>query len=191
MNPAPLPLLPLTLSPLGPIGAAQDDVVAMVVEASFEPAIQVMNYLPNCLTAEKAREYCRQSDGVVLRLDGRPVGVTVVSRHPQPGAGMEVPPGTIELDEWVLPPFRGKGILGKRGWPLIAAWLAQRFDYALSVTWADNHAAIALLRGRGYRGLGRTFWTGADSSGYCEVFLYDLAPHRAPAEAASPASTPS
>lgn len=173
---------PITISPLGPIGAAQEDVIAMLIEASFDPAIRAMNYLPDCMNQEGAREYCQRSDGVVLRVDGRPVGVTVIDRHPHTGAGVEIPPNSVELDEWVLPPFRGKGILGKRGWPHIAAWLAQRFDHAVSLTWEDNHAAIALLLGRGYKRHGRTFFSGGGTEGWCEVFLYDLAPHKAPLE---------
>ena len=171
---------PITLSPLGPIGAAQDDVIAMLIEASFDPAIREMNYLPDCMDQEAAREYCRKSDGVVLRVEGQPVGVTVLDRSLHTGDGVEIPPGSVELDEWVLPPFRGKGILGKRGWPLIAAWLAQRFDHAVSLTWEHNHAAMALLLGRGYKRHGRTYFSDSGTEGWCEVFLYDLAPHKTP-----------
>lgn len=171
----------LSLSPLGEVGAACDDVVAMIVEASHEPAIRAMNYLPHCLDTASAREYCAGADGVVLRIDGAPVGVTVVLHHPSPGEGVEIPDGCVELDEWVLPPWRGKGILGKRGWPLISAWLAQRFERVLSVTWEENVAAQALLRGRGYEWIGKSLWSGNGQSGPCEVFLYDLTRHRSTA----------
>lgn len=168
----------LTITPFLENGAAAEDVIAMIVEASFEPAIRAMNYLPHCMDEARAREYCAKSDGIVLRLDGQPIGVSVVSHTAQPGEGVEIPPGCVELDEWVLPPYRGQGILGRRGWPLITAWLAQRFERVISVTWIDNHAAQALLRSRGYKHIGRSFWSGNGFSGHCEVFLYDLLPHR-------------
>lgn len=169
----------LSITPLGENGVVGADVVAMIVEASFDPAIRVMNYLPHSMDDARARDYCATSEGIVLRLDGAPVGVTVVRRQVQPGEGVAIPPDCVELDEWVLPPFRGQGILGKRGWPLITAWLAQRCERVISVTWTHNHAAQALLRSRGYRWLGRSSWSDGKSSGSCEVFLYDLAPRRA------------
>lgn len=169
----------LTITPFVDQGAVGDEVIAMIVEASFDPAIRAMNYLPHCLDEARARQYCTKSDGIVLRLDGEPVGVTVVRHAVQPGEGVAIPPGCVELDEWVLPPFRGQGILGKRGWPLITAWLAQRFERVISVTWSDNHAAQALLRSRGYKWLGRSLWSDSVMSGPCEVFLYELAQQRA------------
>lgn len=169
----------LSITPFVENGVVGADVIAMIVEASFEPAVRAMNYLPHCMDDARARAYCETSDGIVLRLDGEPVGVTVVRRHVQPGEGVEIPSDCVELDEWVLPPFRGQGILGKRGWPLITAWLAQRFERVISVTWTHNHAAQALLRSRGYRWLGRSLWSDGETSGPCEVFCYELSPLRA------------
>jgi len=170
----------LTLSPLVEAGVVPGDVAAMIIEASLDETICDMNYLPHAMDAAQAQEYCAKSDGVVLRLDGKPVGVTMVRHTPQPGEGVEIPAGCVELDEWVLAPFRGQGILGRRGWPLITAWLAQRFTHVVSVTWEDNYHAQALLRGRGYKWVGRGFWSGSGytRAGYCEVFVYDLTPHR-------------
>lgn len=168
----------LTITPFSENGVVADDLVAMIVEASCDPAIRHMNYLPHNLNEAQARDYCATRDGVALRLDGKPVGVSVVHHKAQPGEGVTIPPGCGELDEWVLPPFRGQGILGRRGWPLIAAWLAQRFERVISVTWVDNLAAQALLRSRGYKHIGRSFWSGNGVSGHCEVFLYELSPHR-------------
>ena len=169
----------LAITPLVENGAVAAAVLAMIVQASFDPAVRTMNYLPHCMDEAQARHYCATSDGIVLRLDGEPVGVTVVRPQVQAGEGVAIPPDCVELDEWVLPPFRGQGILGKRGWPLITAWLAQRCERVISVTWTHNHAAQALLRSRGYRWLGRSSWSDGKSSGSCEVFLYDLAPLRA------------
>lgn len=169
----------LTLSLLNEGGLVADDVVAMVVEASFDPEIPAMNDLPRGLDAARARQLCTGREGVILRLDGEPVGAAIAQRDPWPGDGVELPAGCVELDEWVLAPFRGLGLLGKRGaWPLIAAWLAGLADYALAVTWTHNYAAQSLVRSRGYRHLGATYWTGPVSAGSCEVFVYDLTPHR-------------
>ena len=69
-------------------------------------------------------------------------------------------------------------------WPLLVDWLAQRFDHEVSVMWEDHVAMIAILRARGYTRLGRSYWRslpGGDASeGWCEVWLYDLRPHRRP-----------
>ena len=61
---------------------------------------------------------------------------------------------------------------------LVADWMAARFERLVGVTWADNETAIALLRWSGWRWIGRSVWSGGGMSGPCEVFLYDLAPHR-------------
>ncbi len=94
-----------------------------------------------------------------------------------------MPPGSVQLDEWLLARWRGTGLLGEgQAWTLIADWLAERFDTEASVVWEDHAAMLAILRARGYTRLGRTWWTshteGDDSAGFCEVWLYDLRPHR-------------
>lgn len=147
----------------------------MLVEASFDPAIRAKNYLPAGLDTERARAYCASSEGVVLRLGDTPVGVAVAKPDPDPGVGVEIPAGCPELDMWVLAPFRGQGM---RWFPLIAAWMAERHEQLLGVTWADNHTAVALLRWSGWKHLGKSFWTDGSCSGHCEVFVYDLRPHR-------------
>lgn len=163
----------ITLTPFDQCRGSPE-VIATVVQGSFDPAVQEMNYLPSCLDAHAARAYLERNEGVVIRLDGKPIGVTVASKELHPGEGVQVPPGAVELDEWVLAPYRGQGILGKRGWPLISAWLAQRHDWAVSVTWEHNDAAARLLLGRGYRHLGKSFWSEDGMSGWCNVYLYDL-----------------
>jgi hypothetical protein len=180
----PIPDRALTLSPLIEDGVAPGDVVALVVAASRDPTIRAMNYVPHAMDDAQAREYCATSDGVVLRLDGEPVGVSIVRHAPQAGEGIAIPEGCVELEEWVLPPYRGQGLFGKRGWPLITAWLAPRFQCLLGVIWEDNDHAQALVRTCGWRRLGRSFWRSAGyaRAGYCEVFVYDLAPHRGASE---------
>lgn len=170
----------LTLVPLDEL-RTHPEVISLVLEASFDAEICAKNYVPPCMDLAQARAYCAESDAVIFCLDGKPVGATVVRHHAQPGEGVEVPPGCVELDEWLLPAYRGQGLMGRRiGWPLIVSWLARRFEHVVSVTWEDNHAAINLLRSRGYRFIGRSFWSGEGypHTGYCEVYLYELAPHR-------------
>lgn len=169
----------LTLVPLDEL-RTHPEVISLVIAASFDPEIPAKNYVPPCMDEAQARAYCAASDAVIFWLDDKPVGATVVRHAPQPGQGVEVPAGCVELDEWLLPAYRGQGLMGRIGWPLIASWLARRFEHVLSVTWEDNYAAINLLRSRGYRLLGRSFWSGEgyDRAGYCEVYLYELAPHR-------------
>jgi hypothetical protein len=166
---------PISIAPLGELGAASAEVVEMLVAASFDPEIRAKNYLPHSMDAAQARTYCLSANGVVLRLGDRPVGVAVARPDPDPGQGVEIPAGCPELEMWVLPPYRGQAM---RWFPLITAWMAQRFDELLGVTWADNHTAVALLRWSGWKWLGQSFWSDGTCEGRCEVVLYDLRPHR-------------
>jgi amino acid adenylation domain-containing protein len=175
--------LALTLTPLGEDGASDEVVVAMFAEASLDAALCANTELPGNMNLARAREYVRASDGVVIRLDGVPVGAGRVQHHPNLGEGVEVPAGAVQIDEWLLPRFRGRGILGEAGvWPQLVAWLAERFDTEVSVTWADHAAMLAILRARGYTRVGRSYWRstpeGDGTEGWCEVWIYDLRPHR-------------
>lgn len=176
----------LTITPLGAEGANDDAVIAMLVEGSQDAALCAATELPGGMDLARARAYCRASDGVVIRRAGEPVGAGLVQHQPNLGAGVEVPAGAVQLDEWLLPRWRDQGILGEAGaWPLLAAWLAERFDHEVSVVWADHLAMLAILRARGYTRVGRSYWAsgpdGDGTAGFCEVWLYDLRPHRAPA----------
>lgn len=153
-------------------------VISLVIEASFDAEICAKNYLPPNMDEAQAKKYCAESDALIFWLDDKPIGATVVRHEAHPGEGVEVPAGSVELDEWLLASYRGQGLMGRRiGWPLIVSWLARRFQHVVSITWEDNHQAINLLRTRGYRHIGKSFWSdaGFPLSGYCEVFLYNLA----------------
>jgi hypothetical protein len=147
----------------------------MFVEASFDPAIGASNYLPPRMDEAKARAYCAGTAGVVLRSGGTPAGVAVILPEPDPGVGVEIPEGCVELDVWVLAPFRGQVV---RWFPLIQAWMAERYPRVLGVIWEDHHTAKALLRWSGWRHLGRSFWSRDGCSGQCDVFLLELLPPR-------------
>jgi amino acid adenylation domain-containing protein len=180
----------ITLTPLGPEGANDARVLAMLVEASMDPALCAATELPARMDEARARAYCLASDGVVVRLDGEPVGAGLLQHHPNVGDGvdapLEVPPGSVQLDEWLLPRWRGQGLLAEgRAWPLLAEWMARRFDHEVSIVWEDHLAMLAILSARGYTRLGRSYWQsgpeGDGTAGFCEVWLYDLRPHRRPA----------
>lgn len=173
----------ITLTPMGEEGAADEGVITLLVEASLDAQLCAATELPAHLDREQARAYCKATDGVVIRVNGEPAGAGIVQHHPNIGEGVDAPPGSVQLDEWLLPRWRGTGLLGEgQAWTLIADWLAERFDTEASVVWEDHAAMLAILRARGYTRLGRTWWTshteGDDSAGFCEVWLYDLRPHR-------------
>lgn len=173
----------ITLTPLGEVGAADPEVIAMLVEASRDVALVAATELPGRMDEARARAYCLASDGVVIRVRGVPAGAGLVQHHPNVGEGVEYPAGAVQLDEWLLARFRGQDVLGpRRAWPLLLEWLAQRFDHEVSVMWEDHVEIIEILRARGYTRLGRSYWRslpgGDHSEGWCEVWLYDLRPHR-------------
>jgi len=172
----------VTLVPLAE-EADRDDAIAMLVEASMDAALCAATELPARMDGAAARAYCLANDGVILRCGGVPVGAGLVQHHPNIGTGVEVLAGSVQLDEWLLPRFRDRGILGEAGaWPLLAEWMARRFDHEVSVVWADHLAMLAILRARGYTRVGRSWWESAPdgdgTAGWCEVWTYDLRPHR-------------
>jgi amino acid adenylation domain-containing protein len=163
--------------------AMHDDAIAMLVEGSADAALCAATELPAGMDTARARAYCLAHDGVVIRADGVPVGAGLLQHHPNIGTGVDVPAGAVQLDEWLLPRHRDRGILGEAGaWPLLAEWMARRFDHEVSVVWADHLAMLAILRARGYTRVGRSWWEstegGDGTSGWCEVWIYDLRPHR-------------
>jgi hypothetical protein len=173
----------ITISPLSEAGAVPDDVVAMVVAASLDPAIRDETYLVQSLDETCAREYCKKSDGVVVRLDGVPVGVSIVHHTLPPLQGIEIPAGCVELEQWILAPFRGRGLMGRHGsWPLVAAWLAQRFERLLGVAFVGHAASQGCVRSCGWNPHGRGYLNSNGIPGYrsgeCDVSVYELAPHR-------------
>lgn len=179
---AALPAAPapkVTLTPLGEEAARDAAVVAMVVEASFDEDIRGPTELPARMSEAEARGYCRASEGVVIRIGGEPAGLGVVSSPPSAGVGVEVPAGSVQLEEWLLARWRSTGALSEGGaWPLLRDWLAAHYDDEVSVVWEDHLAMLAIMKARGYERLGRSFWTsppdGDGSSGHCEVWRYDL-----------------
>lgn len=173
----------ITITPLGEEGAADPAVIAMLVEASNDAGLVAATELPGRMDEARARAYCLASDGVVIRVGGEPAGAGLVQHHPNVGEGVDYPQGSVQLDEWLLARFRGKDVLGpQRAWPLLVEWLARRFDHEVSVMWEDHVEMITILRARGYTRLGRSYWKstpeGDGTEGWCEVWLYDLRPHR-------------
>jgi len=158
------------------LGDDRDAVLAMLAEGSFDPEVLASSYLPPRMDLAGASRYAATARGLVLRLDGRPVGIAVALAEPSPGEGVEVPAGSVELDMWLLAPERGQGM---RWFGLIKAWMAERHDHLVGVTWSRNTTAVALLRWSGWRHLGRSHWRCDAVEGACEVFVYDLAAWRA------------
>lgn len=177
----------VSLSPIAEGDEVPEDVVAMVVAASHDPAILAHNYLPGAMSPGAARAYCLRAVGVVLRHDGLPAGLAVAHGRPDPGEGVTIPPNAVELDVWVLRPYRGQVI---RWFPLVKRWMSARFDHLVGVVWESHQTARALLRFAGFQTLGRSYWKGEGAlAGHCEVFACDLRPYRAPPETTTTTST--
>jgi hypothetical protein len=168
----------ISLTRFGAATAADAEVVAMLIAASQEPALPHATYLPPNLDEARARDYCAGHDGYVLRKDGVPVGAVIVHDVPNPGAGVALPPRCIEAESWLLAAHRGAGLL-RRAWPMIADALSARADFVAAVCWQENAQALASVAARGYERLGRSYFSGADGEGFCEIWIYDLHAHRA------------
>ncbi|MCK6516110.1 non-ribosomal peptide synthetase [Myxococcota bacterium] len=167
---------------LSPPDPDDPDQITMVVEASRDAELCAATYLPVRMSVDGARAWLADVDALVLRVDGAPAGVAaIIPAHKAIGDGVVAPPNSVQLDEWLLPRFRGQG-WSDVAWPMIARWLAARYDHEVSVTWADNDAMLAVLRSRGYQRLGRSMWVSGEhddgSSGACEVWSCDLSPYR-------------
>jgi hypothetical protein len=175
-RPAPDVPLPVSIEPFAAVSPDDDAVLAMLIEGSLDPEVLRKNYLPRPLDRERARAYLAATEGVVLRIGGEAVGVAAALPDPSPGEGVTVPAGSVELDMWVLPRVRGQG---PRWFTPVLAWIAERHDTLVGVTWADNHVAVAMLLWSGWRQVGRSHWRDDTMAGDCLVFQLDLAAWRA------------
>lgn len=163
----------VTISALDRSAADWESVIAMFVQASTEDAICATTYLPPAMTAAQARSYCAAHHGYVIRHAGEPSGAVLIHHVPRPGDGVQLPAHCVEIEFWILSRFRDRAVF-RRAWPAISEALANRYTDVAAVCWADNHAACRSLHGCGFRHLGRSFWSDADESGWCEVYVYDL-----------------
>lgn len=168
--------LPVSIEPFAALSPDDDAVLAMLIDGSRDPEVLRKNYLPRPLDRDRARSYLASTEGVVLRLGGDAVGVAAALPDPSPGEGVAVPAGSVELDMWLLPQARGQG---PRWFKPVLAWIAERHDTLVGVTWADNHIAVAMLIWSGWRQVGRSHWRDDTMAGDCLVFQLDLAAWRA------------
>jgi hypothetical protein len=167
------PATAVTISALGEAAAGREAIVSMFVEASRDAALCTATYLPPAMTPDQARAFCRRSEGFVIHEDGAPAGVLLIHQVPRPGEGVQLPAGSIEIERWILPRFRDRGLL-RRAWPALITSLSLHHRHLIAVCWEDNRAACRSLRACGFQSLGRSFWSAPGESGWCEVFVYDL-----------------
>ena len=105
---------------------------------------------------------------VLLIPHQEPVGLAV-ARNPDAGEGVELPPGAVEIELWILARHRGQGT---RWFALVTEWMAERFEVLVSVLWEGSGQVAALLSRSGWERLGSSFWSGPGGAGNCDVFCY-------------------
>lgn len=109
-------------------------------------------------------------------------GFFLLHSAPSVGRDVTVPAGSVEIERWLLPEFRSRG-LHRLAWPAMRELLLARgHRFLVGVTWESNTASQSSLLACGFERLGKSFWqaeggsseNSSNSSGWCEVLLFDL-----------------
>jgi hypothetical protein len=153
-----------------------DDVIGVLIEASFDSQLVDATYLPEEMSAEEAREYASERAGRawVMFLDDVPVGWYEIGPI-HSTCGFETPEGTLEREVWLLSAARGMRLINKTTELLRLDFLKSGVTHLLGVTWDSNVSAKQGLLNSGATRLGLGLWEYPGyTSGWCEVWLIDL-----------------
>jgi len=153
-----------------------DNVISMLIEASFDSRLVDATYLPEKMSAEEAREWAYERAGraYVMFLDDVPVGWYETGPI-HSTCGFETPEGTLEREVWLVGAARGMRLINKTTELLRHDFLESGVTHLLGVTWDSNVSAKQALLNSGATRLGLGLWEHASyTSGWCEVWLIEL-----------------
>jgi hypothetical protein len=153
-----------------------DDVIGVLIEASFDSQLIDATYLPEEMSAEEAREYASERAGraYIVFIDDVPVGWYEIGPI-HSACGFKTPAGTFEREVWLLSAARGMRLINKTTELLRHDFLKSGITHLLDVTWDSNLPAKRGLLNSGATRLGVGLWEYPGyTSGWCEVWLTDL-----------------
>jgi len=156
------------------------EVVPMLVAASKDAELCDNTYLPPNLQTAEAHTWLEGRDHAYMIIDdSEPVGwfeVEELSDH----YGIELPDHTHEVEFWLLPSARGRGILASATAQLSDELARRGVTHLVGIAWEDNDASIRSMRRNGYEHAGRVWWEpgelhGDSRAGWCQIWLLSVA----------------
>lgn len=140
--------------------------IALLIEAAQDQVIVDSCYLPAGLAATSARAWAAAQESAWVILEGgTPVGVA--SLHPvEELEGVKFPAGSVEIEDWVLAPNRGRRLV-PTAWILIEQQLPANITSLNAVVWESNNPSNRRFARDGWTYLGRCWWSDETSNGWC------------------------
>lgn len=115
-----------------------DDELELIIAASADRVLVRETYLPPNMDLGKAKRwFFGQKWAHFVLLDEKPVGMVVF--HPKPGKF-----STVEVETWVVEPFRGCGI-SQQAHPLVVEEAKKQWHYLTAWVWEDNFGSLGLV----------------------------------------------
>lgn len=145
-----------------------------LLRASRIPDIVAATYLPRFDDELSAVAWIRGASEVQLIVQrGTPCGaIAVHSKVNTGGAEIDLPPGTGEIEIWLLPEARGSGVAMAAHGELIVS--LRDLAHLVAIVWATNQSSIHLFSRLGYSPLQSIQWIGPDGAGECWVGIRHL-----------------
>ena len=151
-------------------------VLGMIMAASSDLTLCDATYLPAGLNLLDAEDWLatRGPMAWVLMCNGAPCGWYELG--PLKGSiGLELPDGTLEREVWLLPAWRGQGVVREATALLTPPMQLAGVRHVLGVAWESNVAAIKGMKRAGFARLGRVWWEHTDyEPGWCDAWMLNV-----------------
>ena len=149
------------------------DDVEFLLRASKETSVVSNTYFPSFSSKKEVVEWlAEEENSFVILEDGEPVGaISIHAKVNKGGAQLALPRDSREIEIWLMPVARGRGIAQRAHSELLT-----RFHDRcplVSIIWSENESSIRLFSSLGYEHVADIHWTGPDGQGPCWVGILD------------------
>lgn len=156
-------------------GSLRELLTEVLLNASDDPDLD-NNSVPRLRTGAEVENWLEQEgwDMWVITEDTVPVGY-VGFHEPQLFEETTEYEGSLEIDYYVLPEFRGKRIIS-HAWRELKKCFPSGTQFVAEV-WEDNKSSITFCVREGWQYVGRFYWAdkeNPDNGGYCQRYTYTL-----------------
>jgi RimJ/RimL family protein N-acetyltransferase len=151
-------------------------ILDMIVAASSDPTLCDATYLPAGFNLLDAADWlaARGPLAWVLTCNGTPCGWYELGVL-KGSIGLELPKGTLEREVWLLPTWRGQGVVREATTFLTPGMQLAGVRHVLGVAWESNVAAIKGMEHAGFTRLGRVWWEHtAYEPGWCDAWMLNV-----------------
>jgi RimJ/RimL family protein N-acetyltransferase len=141
--------------------------VAFFKTASTHQSIVENTYLPVFEDDSDIELWISDHENIFVILDGDlPCGsITIHGQVNTGGADVLLPLGSREVEVWLLPTARGKGLAQEAHHMMLQ--LIPRVEALVAIVWTENQPSIRLFQGLGYNHFSNIHWKGPDGEGEC------------------------